>query len=157
MFATVSWNSLQRLVADPTAPADSQFSGPVRQGVLFTEAGLLVLLAGDKTWRRIAPYLGANVGLGFGANVPQDSSGFGFSAKFVSGPLVGLRYYASQSIMFRVEGRLQFWKLSYPPSYFLPPSRAPQDPPVLNPVIDPESEWTTHPTLMIGLGYAFRF
>lgn len=157
VFATVSWSNLKRLVADPDAPVDSQLTGPVNQGVLFTEAGLLVLLAGDKTWRRLAPYVGANLGMAFGGNVPQDSSGYGFSAKFVSGPLLGLRYYASESLVFRVEGRLQFWKLSYPPSYFLPPERSPDDPPLLSPVLNSDSEWTSHPTLLIGLGYAFRF
>lgn len=157
VFATVSWSNLQRLVADPTAPVDSQFSGPVQQGVLFAETGLAVLLTGDKTWRGIAPYIGANLGLGFGGGVPEDSSGFGFSAKFVSGPLLGLRFYLSDALMLRAEGRLQFWRLKYPVGYFLPPSRAPDDPPLLNATLNSDTEWTTHPTLLIGLGYAFRF
>lgn len=157
VFATVSWSNLQRLVADPKAPVDSQLTGPVDQGVLFAELGLAVLLTGDKTWRRMAPYLGANLGLAFGGSVPQDSSGYGFSAKFVSGPLLGIRYYVSDAVLLRVEGRLQFWKLSYPLSFFQTPERAPNDPPVLSPVLNSDSEWTSHPTLLIGLGYAFRF
>jgi len=157
VFATVSWSNLQRLVPHPEAPVDSQLTGPVDQGVLFIEAGLAVLLTGDKTWRRMAPYLGANLGLGFGGSVVADSSGYGFSAKFVSGPLLGFRYYVSSALMLRVEGRLQFWKLSYPPSFFQAPANAPDDPPILSPVLNSDSEWTTHPTLLIGLGYAFRF
>jgi hypothetical protein len=153
----VGWNRLQRLVADPKAPADSQFSGPVDMGVLMAETGLIVLLAGDKTWNGLAPYVGANLGLAFGAGVPQDTSGYGFSTKFVSGPLLGARFYLGQSAYLRVEGRLQFWKLSYPTSYFLAPERAPDDAPVLDPVVNSDSEWTSHPTLLIGLGYAFRF
>ena len=157
VFASATWSRLRRLVADPKAPADSQFSGPVHMGVLVAETGLLVLLAGDKTWNGLAPYVGANLGLGFGASVPQDTSGYSFSAKFVSGPLLGARFYLGQSAYLRVEGRLQFWKLSYPTSYFLAPERAPDDSPVLDPVVISDSEWTSHPTLMIGLGYAFRF
>lgn len=157
VFASVTWSNLQRLVANTNAPLDSQFSGPVDQGVLFTEAGLLFLLAGDKTWRGLAPYVGANLGLGWGAGVPSDSSGFEFSAKFVSGPLMGTRLYLGESVYLRVEGRLQFWKLSYPPQYFVPPADYPDDPPLLNPVLNSDSEWTTHPTLVVGLGYAFRF
>ncbi|HEX9631806.1 MAG TPA: hypothetical protein VGA02_05010 [Gemmatimonadales bacterium] len=157
VFASATWSRLQRLVADPKAPADSQFSGPVHMGVLVAETGLLVLLAGDKTWNGLAPYVGANLGLGFGAGVLQDTSGYSFSAKFVSGPLLGARFYLGQSAYLRVEGRLQFWKLSYPTSYFLAPERAPDDPPVLDPVVMSDSEWTSHPTLVIGLGYAFRF
>jgi hypothetical protein len=154
LFAAVSWSNLERMVADPTAPADDRITGPVDQGVLFTEAGILILLTGDKTWHRLAPYLGANLGIGFGASIPQDTSGYSFSAKFVSGPLLGIRVYASGSIMLRVEGRLQFWKLSYPTSYFTTPE---DGDPLLNPLVDSDTEWTTHPTLLIGLGYAFRF
>jgi len=72
----------------------------------------------------------------------------------VSGPLLGIRLYASDALFLRVEGRLQFWKLKYPSSYFLGSDG--RDP-LLNPVLNSESEWTTHPTLVVGLGYAFRF
>ena len=157
VFAAVSWSNLQRLVADPSAPMDSQFSGPVDMGLLVAETGLVILLGGDKTWKGLAPYVGANLGLGFGASVPQDTSGYGFSAKFVSGPLLGARFYLGESVHVRVEGRLQFWKLSYPTSYFLPPPDYPDDPPILNPALNSDSEWTSHPSLMIGLGYSFRF
>lgn len=156
VFAAVSWSNLQRLVANPDAPPGSQVSGPVDQGVLFAETGLIILLSGDKTWRGLVPYVGANLGLGFGGSVPQDSSAYGFSAKFVSGPLLGLRFYLGESISLRAEGRVQFWKLSYPTSYFLPPPDYPNEPPLLNPVLNSDSEWTTHPTLLLGLGYSFR-
>lgn len=157
VFASVGWNRLQRLVADPKAPADSQFSGPVNMGVLAAETGLLVLLTGDKSWNGLAPYVGANLGFAFGSGVPQDTSGYGFSTKFVSGPLLGARFYLGQSAYLRVEGRLQFWRLKYPTSYFLEPARAPDDPPVLDPTVTSDTEWTSHPTLLIGFGYAFRF
>lgn len=154
MFATVGWSRLERMVADPYAPSDERITGPVDQGVLFTEAGFLIILTGDKTWHRLAPYLGANLGLAFGEGLPQDTSGYTFSAKFVSGPLLGVRFYGPGAIFLRVEGRLQFWKVSYPTSYFLAPD---EGDPLLNPLVDSESEWTTHPALLIGLGYTFRF
>lgn len=153
VFATVSWSNLERFVANPDAPADSQITGPFKHGVLFAETGLLILLTGDKTWHRLAPYLGANLGLAFGSGLPQDSSGYGFSAKFVSGPLLGLRAYASDALFFRAEGRLQFWKLKYPTSYFVGTD---EKDPLLSPALNSDSEWTTHPTLLVGLGYAFR-
>lgn len=154
VFASVGWSNLQRLVATPEAPPEDRITGPVNQGVLFTEAGILILLTGDKTWNRIAPYLGGSLGVAFGEGTPQDTSGYSFSTKFVSGPLLGLRIYTGGALSFRVEGRLQFWKLSYPTSYFL--AEEGEDP-LLNPLVDSDSEWTTHPTLLIGLGYAFRF
>jgi len=151
VFASVSWSRVQRLVADPDAAEDARFSGPVHMGLLIGEAGLAILLAGDKTWNGLAPYLGASLGLGFGGAVPQDTSGYGFSTKFVSGPLLGARFYVGQSAYLRVEGRLQFWKLKYPTSYFL------GDSPILDPAVNSDTEWTSHPSLIVGLGYAFRF
>ena len=151
VFASVSWSRVKRLVADPKAEQDARFAGPVNMGLLIAETGLAILLAGDKTWNGLAPYLGANLGLGFGGGVPQDSSEYGFSTKFVSGPLVGARFYIGESAYVRVEGRLQFWKLSYPTSYFV------GDSPILDPAVNSDTEWTSHPSLLVGLGYAFRF
>lgn len=155
-FLGVNWSNLQRLVADPEAPADSQLTGPVKQDVFIIETGILILLTGDKTWRRMAPYVGANIGLAWGSSAPEDSSGYGFSTKFVSGPLAGFRFYLSGALSLRLEGRLMFWKLSYPTSFFLPPERAPLDPPLLNPALNSDSEWTTHPSLFLALAYSFR-
>lgn len=155
-FLTLSQASLDRVVIDPDAPAAGRVTDSVTQSVLFAQAGISILLTGSKTWRGFAPYLGGSLGLGFGADVPQDSSGFGFSAKFVTGPHLGVRWYPTRTLHVRVEGRQLFWQLSYPERFFLEPFRAPDDPPVLDPMRDPDSEWTAHPTLLIAVGYAFR-
>ena len=63
-----------------------------------------------------------------------------------------MRAYFGESVYLRAEGRLQFWKLSYPTQYFIPPADYPDDPPLLNPVLNSDAEWTTHPTLLVGLG-----
>ncbi len=153
---SLSWGRLERMVADPDAPADSQVTGPVRQSVVLAEAGLTILLTGDKTWNRLAPYLGGSLGLAIGGGVPADSSGFKFSTKFASGPHVGMRLYVSERLTVRTEGRLLFWQLKYPSRFFAAPARAPDDPPLLDLASDPDSEWTSHPMLLFAVGYAFR-
>jgi hypothetical protein len=153
---TLARGQFDRMVPDPAAPADSQRTGPVRQTVIFVEGGLKILLTGDKTWNRLAPYLGATLGLGFGSRVAADSSGFRYNAKFITGPLLGVRAYPGGGLMVQLEGRLPFWRLRYPGSFFSPPTRAPADPPLLNPNTQADTEWTAHPTLLIGLGWAFR-
>lgn len=147
---------LERQVIDPDAAVADRVSGPVDQSVTFVDAGLSVLLGGDKTWNGIAPYLGASLGLAFGSDIASDSSGFTFNAKFVAGPHAGVRWYATSAFSFRLEGRLLFWQLKYPSRFFADPGRAPGDPPVLNQATDPDSEWTSHPTLTIAVGYALR-
>jgi hypothetical protein len=153
---TISRGQFERLVPNPNAPADSQITGPVSQSVIFVDAALQILLTGDKTWNRLAPYLGASLGLGFGSGVAADSTGFRYATKFVTGPLVGLRLYPGGGLTVRVEGRLTFWRLRYPSGFFANPVRAPTDPPLLDPEVEPDTDWTAHPTVLIGLGWAFR-
>jgi hypothetical protein len=154
---------LKRLVVDPGAAPDVRVSGPVTQGVFMFDVGLSILLTGRKTWHRLSPYLGATAGMAFGEGVPSDSSGFRFRAKFYAGPALGIRWYAAQRLMLRVEGRNLFWQIKYPERFFEAPSRAPDTAPVLlrdtDPSTrdDPDAQWLQHPTLTIGLGYAFRF
>jgi len=153
---TISRGQFDRLIPNPNAPADSQITGPVSQSVIFVDAALQILLTGDKTWNRLAPYLGASLGLGFGSGVPADSSGFRYATKFLTGPLLGVRLYPGGGLTFRVEGRLTFWRLRYPSGFFANPARAPTDPPLLNPDVESDTDWTAHPTVLIGLGWAFR-
>jgi hypothetical protein len=152
----LTWNRLQRMVPHPSAAPGAQLTGPVRQSVVIIESGLSILLTGDKTWKGLAPYLGGTLGLAFGQTVAADSSGFRIKTKFLSGPHLGLRYYASQSVFVRLEGRLLFWQLKYPTSFFETPTGVPDATPLLDPAVNSTSEWTAHPSLQIGLGFAFR-
>jgi hypothetical protein len=153
---SVARGQFDRLVPDPGAPSESQITGLATESVIFVDAGLQILVTGDKTWNRVAPYLGATLGLAWGGDVPADSSEYRFKAKFVTGPLLGVRFYPGAGLLFRVEGRLAFWRLRYPSSFFTAPVRAPTDPPLLDPQVESDTEWTAHPVVTIGLGWAFR-
>lgn len=155
-FLGVSWGQFERLAIDPNGPEATRVTGPVDQSVVFVDAGISVLLTGDKTWHGLAPYLGGALGLGFGGGVAADSSEYQFKAKFISGPHAGVRFYATRSLSFRLEGRLLFWQLKYPSGFFIDPIGAPLDPPVLDRDSDPDSEWTSHPTLIFAVGHTLR-
>ena len=150
------YGTLKRFVVDPGADTLTRTTGPVTQPMVLVEAGLKVLLTGRKTWHRLAPYIGANIGMAFGGNIAQDTSGFNFNSKFLVGPQLGVHWYPSESITVRLEGRDLFWQLKYPSSFFATPARAPTQPPVLNTTTDPSSEWIQHPGLLLSIGFAFR-
>lgn len=150
---TLSWGRLQRMVPHPLAAADAQLTGPVRQSVLFITGGLSILLSGDKTWNGLAPYFGGTIGVGFGGSLPADSSGYLFRAKLATGPHLGVRIYPHRSVVLRVEGQLLFWQLKYPSSFFTGPDGGT---PILDPTVASTSEWTVHPSLLIGLGFGLR-
>jgi hypothetical protein len=150
------YGSLKRMIVDPGADTLTRTTGPVTQPMVLVEVGLNVLLSGRKTWHRLAPYIGANMGLAFGGKIAQDSSGFNFNSKFLVGPQLGVRWYPSQAITVRLEGRDLFWQIKYPSSFFATPARAPTQRPVLNTTTDPSSEWIQHPGLLLSIGFAFR-
>jgi hypothetical protein len=150
---TLSRGQFDRLIRHPNAPADSQ---PASQPVFLVDGGLQILLTGDKTWNRLAPYVGGSLGLAFGSGLAADSSGYRFGTKFITGPHAGIRLYPAGGVMLRVEGRLTFWRLRYPIGFFNAPVGAPGDPPLLNPAVQSDTEWTAHPTVIIALGWAFR-
>lgn len=156
-FVELMLGQPERTIVDPTAPAATRFSGPERSSLVMVDAGLSILLAGEKTWRGFAPLVGASLGLAFHRTPAADSvSGFRFNAKLATGPHLGFRYYPTRTISLRVEGRLLFWQLKYPTVYFQAPSQAPLDDPVLDLASDPDSEWTSQPVLNLGLGISFR-
>lgn len=148
--------SLKRLAVDPNADTLTRTTGPFTQSAVIADVGLNVLLTGRKTWRRLAPYVGAMLGMAFGGSVAQDTSGYDFKAKFMVGPQLGIRWDPVDNVAIRIEGRDLFWQIKYPSSFFTTPARAPNQPPVLDATVDPSSEWVQHPTLVLSLGFAFR-
>lgn len=155
-FVGVAVGNLQRSVIDPNGPVATRTTTGVTQSVVMVDAGITVLLTGDKTWRGFAPYIGGALGITFGSTVPSDSSGYRFRAPFTTGPHIGVRWYPASNLAVRAEGRLLFWRLKYPSSFYLTPSRAPSDPAVLDPS-EGTSEWTAHPTAVFALSYSFHF
>ncbi len=155
VFFGAALGNLERWVVDPEAPAESRYLGQIDQSVYFVDAGITLLLTGNKSWRGFVPYAGGAMGIASGG-FAEDASGFKFHWKWTVGPHAGLRYHVSPRIMLRAETRMLLWRLSYPARFYEPPEIAPSDPPLLNPQIDRLTDWTSHPVLMFGLGYAFR-
>lgn len=152
----VSGGLLERLVIDPTRGVEDRIRDTVRQSVYVADAGLGLVLTGQKTWNGLAPYVAATLGLALGGAVPEDSSGFRFSTRFHIGPQVGVRWHVGERLHLRLEGRDILWRLRYPPGFFSRPAGAPDDPPVLDPEQSKGAQWVHHPTLVLSIGYALR-
>lgn len=142
---------LERDVLDPAQVADSQRSGPFDAGILMFDVGLQLRLTGQKSWRRVAPYLGAAMGLAFEISGPADPGGFNFGTKFTLAPGAGVRVYPGQHLSVSADFRLLFWKLSYPASYQFP---SPDGSTILPPGAS-TSDWTTHPWTSVGVAWTF--
>jgi hypothetical protein len=148
--------NLERPLVNPDDPPDTRFFGTANQKIVMLEGGLHFVLTGRKTWHRLAPFVGLGLGVAFGGPVPEDSSGFNFKTKFQFGPALGVRFHPSDRFHVRVAARGIFWRLSYPARFFNDPLNAPGTDPLLNQLVENDSQWTFHPTLVFGIGYTLR-
>jgi hypothetical protein len=153
----VAHGSLDRFIVDPFVRLANRRSGPVRQSVTFAELALQFNLSGGKSWHRIAPFVGAGVGLAFARATPADTSRYDFGRKLYLAPSAGFRFFITDRLHLRAEARAAFWKLNYPTTFQAEPTEEPGIPPNSNAVIvgNHLTEWTGSPWLQVGLGYSF--
>jgi hypothetical protein len=153
----VARGKLDRFIVDPFVLLANRRSGPVQQLVTFAEIALQFNLSGGKSWHRIAPFIGAGVGLAFGRATPADTSQYEFGRKIYVAPSAGFRFFITDRLHLRGEARATFWKLKYPATFQAEPTEEPGIPPNSNAVIvgNNLTEWTASPWLQVGLGYSF--
>ncbi len=137
------YGTLERLVYDPLAPEGSRFSGPEDNTVVWVDGSIHFNLTGGKTWRGLAPYVGAGTGVAFSENLADDPASFRMGSKFTLIPLVGTRFFLADRLALTAEGRFNFWKISYTT-------------PFAGEGV-PEEEWVVTPWVNIGLAWAFAW
>jgi len=151
--AGVAYAQTDRFIVDPLKDSLTRKSGPFPDDMLLADVGLQFLLTGSKTWHGIAPYIGASLGLAVSEGFPAaDSSGYRFGTKFTVAPGAGVRWFPTRRLSVAADLRAIFWKLRYPSSFKVP--NAIDSSRVLS-VTAPETDWTTHPWLSIGVGWIF--
>ena len=123
---------MERLILDSLV-AEGQVTGTANQSTTFVETDLQLNLTGGKTWNRLAPFIGAGIGLVWAEDVHADRGVFELGTKFYFAPHAGLRLFVTDRIHLRGDARVIFWKLNYPNS----------------------SEWDTSGWYQAGLGFGF--
>jgi hypothetical protein len=147
-----AYGQTTRRIVDPFVAVDKNTSGLINCDVVLVDASLQMALTGPKTWRGLAPYIGASVGVATGSELASDTSGYKFGTKFTFAPVFGTKYYVGRRVSVTADFRAVFWRLSYP-SQFKQPDAA-DGKPVL--AIDAaDNNWTVHPWISLGLGWNF--
>jgi hypothetical protein len=128
-------------------------TGPYPSNIGTAELALQLKLTGNKSWHRLAPYVGTGVGAAFDIDSPGDTtrSGYTFGTKFTIDFMGGVRLYFPRHLMLNADGRLLFWRLKYPASFHTP---APDGSTVLSLTQGP-TDWTLHPWVSVGIGWNF--
>ncbi len=144
-----------RFILDPRADSSSpaRRTGPVTSDLGLFEIGMQLRLSGNKTWHRLAPYVGTGLGLMFDVNSPGDTtkSGYQFGTKLTIAFASGLRWYPARHMMINVEARAHMLRLKYPLSFH----GAAPDGSRVTPLDQTLSDWTLHPWISLGIGWIF--
>lgn len=144
-----------RFIIDPAADSSSpsRRTGPYDSSILLTEVGMQLRLTGAKTWRGIAPYVGAGLGLAFDLDSPGDTTGSGYKygTKLTLSGASGIRWYPSRRFMLNADVRGQLWRLRYPVSFHTPASDGSR----VVPLEEALTDWTLHPWISLGVGWTF--
>jgi hypothetical protein len=154
----IAHGSMDRFIVDPFVRLANRRSGPVGQSVTFAEVDVQLNVTGGKSWRRVAPYVGAGGGIAFGGGTPADTSRYEFGNKIFLAPHAGVRVFFSDRIHLRAEARATFWKLKYPTTFQQEPVEEPgtaENPNAVIPSSGNLDEWTNSSWLQAGLGYSF--
>jgi hypothetical protein len=124
---------MERLILDSLVAVEGAVTRTVNQSTTFVEADLQLNLTGGKTWNRLAPFIGAGIGLAWAENIPADRGVFDLGTRFTFVPHAGFRLFVTDRFHLRGDARVMFWKLNYPAS----------------------SEWDTSGWYQAGLGFGF--
>jgi len=150
--AGLAYGQTSRLIVDPFKDDSVRKSGPIDDDVILADLGLQLWLTGAKTFHGFAPFVTTSLGLAFGSRLPGDTSGYQFGTKFTFTPGAGLRWYPGRRVSVQADARLVFWKLRYPINYKTPLSN---DGTRVLPLLAPETDWTIHPWVSLGVGWTF--
>jgi hypothetical protein len=143
--------SSQRLVLDPSKPADTRAIGTTSSSLYLADVGLALNLTGQKSYHRLIPV--AAFGLGVVSNLggQRDSSGFRIGTPFALNFGGGLRYVPGGNIALRLDVMDYLYQLSYPSSYYSTPTGS-------TPILAPNAgnnEWTHNAVITLGVSYLF--
>jgi len=134
----VSYGTFERAIVDSFVSLTEPRFSSVGQSVTLADLTVQFNLTGGKSWHRLAPFVGASVGIAFAGETQSDTTRYDFGNEFYLAPAAGFRFFLNDRIHLKSEIRAIFWKLDYP-------------------AIDRTdfSEWLLSPWIQVGLGYSF--
>jgi len=123
--------------------------------LLAIEGRFKLNLTGQRSWRRMQPFIGFGGGMALSSNLDRTleddanmvlADRWDFGSKFIAALSGGINIHASPRLVLRIDGVMNLWKISTPPGW------------IVNDVdlgAIPEDEWVSAKHL--SLGAAFRF
>jgi len=150
------------IVADTLVThTDSARRGPdIRMPMVLADLAMVLNVTGDKSWHRLAPYVGLGLGFVTPTRNVTDPGGYQVGFNFALVPTIGTRYFLSDALAVRLEVRDYYFRYTYPPAYFDSLDLHYAGPPPRSSVLSVGSankSWASNLTLWVGVAYGFSF
>lgn len=149
--ARVTHARTERRILDPALAESVRDLGTRSWPITIADAGININLTGQKSWRRLVPYLGGGVGVASDFSKGGDPGGFKFGTPFAFVIGTGVRRETDGPLQLRVDLADYIYQLDYPSSYTTAPSGST---PIL-PAGSSTNQWTHNLMLSVGLSYRY--
>jgi hypothetical protein len=151
-YTSFTYALTERYVVDPLKNVGERRSGPFEDDMSLIDLGLRFNVTGNKTWHGLGIYATGAIGMAISMGGPPDPGAYEFKRKMTFNGGLGLRWFPTQRLSLVADSKFTWWRLKYPPDYYR--AASPDGIPVLLPG-DPETDWTFHPWISVGLGWNF--
>jgi hypothetical protein len=141
----------ERTVLDPELAENVRNLGTQSWPITVADAGISINLTGQKSWRRLVPYLGGGVGVATDFGKSGDPGGFDFGTPFAFTLGAGVRRDTDGPIQLRVDLADYIYQLDYPSGYTTAPTGST---PIL-PAGSSTNQWTHNWMLSVGVSYRY--
>jgi hypothetical protein len=163
-WATVGEAASSRhvIIADTSVThTDSAKRGSdLRLPLVLADLALVLNVTGDKTWHRLAPYVGLGLGFVAPTHTVTDPGGYQVGFNFALVPTVGTRWFLSDALALRLEVRDYYFRQQFPLAYFDTQDLHYAGPPPRSSVLPlgtTDRRWVNNLTLWVGVAYGFTF
>jgi hypothetical protein len=142
----------ERTVIDPRRPADDRV---VENGaawpVYMADVGISLNLTGQRSYRRIVPFVNGAVGVASDLKGGADVGAWKFGTPFAFSLGGGIKWVPAGNLQARLDVFDQLYQIKYPNSYYVTASDGTS---VLQ-TRDGKSDWTSNLGLTLGVSYLF--
>ena len=143
----------RRDVIDIRRSEDDRVLGESTIDLLAFEARFRLNLTGQRSWRRLQPFLAVGGGMALSSNLERNLEDaadmslvdrYDFGSKFIASLSAGMNLHVSSSLMLRMDGVMNLWKISTPSGWLTTDAD-------LGAI--PEDEWVSAQSLSFGASW----
>jgi Outer membrane protein beta-barrel domain len=152
LTSKLAYVSSKRTVIDPRRPADQRVvQSDASWPIYMADVGISINLTGQRSYRRIVPFVNAGVGVATDFKGGADVGAWRFGTPFAFSFGGGIKWVPAGNLQFRADVTDQLYQIKYPDSYYITASDGTS---VLD-LSDSKSDWTNNIGLSLGVSYLF--